>query len=305
VSESVTASDAEQKKVETNEFGGILYVIFHGEIVFRDDAANNEICVLTPKMSDHVFEAGPWLGERNIPEGSDIRLRGVLRTGTDKIRNHPDRFLIFNSSTGSQKKPMGKAPMDKAMGGSHFTIHMPRPVAILPGFTVEVSPDVVTSAHLVKVPPAVDVRPVFMYLIKPGGNPRLKDTRNGREWRAGAGPTLFQSLHVVAAHDGIATPPHEVMAFKMATALLGITDAVLKADEPVGAMTPGVIPGLAPSETQMRPTDWIDTLTNLGVQLRSDPPGSPLTWMPQSTEIPAATTTATCFGPGNCGPIGD
>ncbi len=202
----------------------ILYVVFHGDVVFVDKHDQNFIRVLTADNPDHVKMAGPWLGERSIPPGSQLKLFGDLTVGHGSIYHHRDRFVIFSHAPGN---PTAKP---------YFDLVFPRPSAILPGDVVGLDPMQGTIEIIGpygvgfdtpdgKQPAQVDLSPVFKYEFT-GEVPYL-----------GISPDPTDDLPRWEAQEGLPGeifPPrlrtrrplrdfaHVRMAFVMAADLLGV-----------------------------------------------------------------------------------
>jgi hypothetical protein len=128
------------------------------------------IRVLAPH--EHVYMAGPWLAERNVPRGTILKLDqdNIVGAGQETIHHHTDQFLIFDNAPGNpEAKP-------------HFELLLPRPDAILKSEVVHFdssmvvidTPGVAAEARAA----SLDLRPVFKYYLpipRSPPSPRLLD----------------------------------------------------------------------------------------------------------------------------------
>jgi len=285
---------------------GTLYVVFHGELIFTDVRSSSFIRVRTPQMHEHVFMAGPWLGERHIPAGAMLQLYGAEIGGQDSIHNHLDQFVIFQNPPGNPD----------AM--PYFEILLPRPKSILSGRLVDFdptalvidTPGVTFETNNKRPPSSLDLYPIFQYDLSSSEVPflgvREGDGDSFPQWPSSMGTPGYYSLHIYAESDQDLGAAHSQMAFRESAMLLGVEADV----EPV---VPGqlrdptdYIPGLLQVEYSMALRDRVVTMALLGQQMRQ---GEPLQFVPQAAQShPTAEKKVIhllWLDPGSCGPIGN
>lgn len=271
----------------------VLYVVFHGDFVFIDNhkAGARFIRVLAPQMDEHVYMAGPWLAERNIPRGTILGLdpNSVEGTGQETIHHHPDQFLIFVNAPGnSEAQP-------------HFELLLPRPDAILKSQLVTFDGSLVvieTPGVEFEAPDrSLDLRPVFQYYLPdPGSSPPPSlpslmipegygdATMN---WIASESCPGYYSLHIFAEADRNFGPGHSRMAFRESAMLLGL-EADLDIFQDGNVCQPIRILGLHPDENALSLKDRICILENLKSRIH----------------LHAKARGAEWINTGDCGPIG-
>src|SRR5580692_1455304 len=85
-----------------SDYSKCLYVIFHGSIAFYDDPGVPWIeALVTDVKDDHVYLCGKFLGEAQIPAGSNMHLTGVT-CGTDSFAAHADTFRHYTGPNGTE-----------------------------------------------------------------------------------------------------------------------------------------------------------------------------------------------------------
>src|ERR1019366_9067901 len=174
-------------------------------------------------LIEHVYMAGPWIGEQHIPRGTTLELTGVLG-GADTIANYKDRYLVLQGGRCNPKL-------------SFMEIRLPRPRRIWPAsLTALISGQVtVTTPGVSIAPPAgMNYSPciamccVFEYAIDGQAWPHLKwiagppmDTTPA--WGAGKRTNNSYSLHLFAEGDAIENVLHTQRSFSLAAQILGAT----------------------------------------------------------------------------------
>src|SRR5215471_2592290 len=68
-------------------------IVFHGAFGFLSTECNIEVYV--PKISAHVNLFGTWAGLRELEEGRDYMLDGVIGSTDDKVRLDPRSNVVF------------------------------------------------------------------------------------------------------------------------------------------------------------------------------------------------------------------
>ena len=242
----------------------VLYVVFHGDFVFIDhhQAGAKFIRVLAPEMDEHVYMAGPWLAERNIPRGTVLELdrNSVQKTGRESIHNHTDQFLIFDNTPGNPEAQ------------PHFELLLLRPDAILRSQTVTFDRSLVvieTPGVSFEAPDeCLDLRPVFQYnLTNPDSAPPRLVIPDGcgnpaMSWIASESCPGYYSLHIFAESDRNFGPSHSRMALHESARLLGMeADLDLFQDGSIGEAK--AILGLHPDENGLSLKERICILENL------------------------------------------
>lgn len=240
----------------------VLYVVFHGDFVFIDNhkAGAKFIRVLAPQMDEHVYMAGPWLAERNIPRGAVLELdRKILQgLGQETIHNHTDQFLIFDNAPGNPEAQ------------PHFELLLPRPDAILKSQIVTFDQSLVvieTPGVSFEAPDvSLDLRPVFKYCLSASTPPFLMIPEGygdpTMKWTASESCPGYYSLHIFAESDRNFGPGHSRMAFRESALLLGIeADLDIFQDGNIEDAKP--IQGLHPDEHAVSLKDRVCILENL------------------------------------------
>jgi hypothetical protein len=108
-----------EQQNETGRGSQTCYLVLHGGIAIFETARDVlPISIFAPFMPEHVYMAGPWLGEQRIPNPITLQLTGVDPTsGCDSMANHPDNFVVFQGGTANPSS-------------SCLEIRLPRPVNI-------------------------------------------------------------------------------------------------------------------------------------------------------------------------------
>jgi hypothetical protein len=240
------------KKTEVPTAETTFYLVLHGEIAIYDGEGES-ISIFTPPMPEHVYMAGPWLGEERIPEGLTLQLTGVNEMiGTDLLRNYPDQFVIFQ---GGRLNP----------AGSYLEIRAPRPVKIHPcgltplfdySITLDGPPGV--SLLLPKgstFPPFIAECCVLEYQISEGVKqpPALElvtgpDPTVQATWIGGQNSlTRGFSMHIYTESDATEKEEHAAASFHSAAAILGASAQMDPTQRTVGPDNPR-LDFLAPEE---------------------------------------------------------
>src|ERR1017187_80506 len=229
-------TNLENKSVASDS--GTLYMVLHGELAIFDGTSNGKpsdyICVYAPDLIEHVYMAGPWMGEQRIPRGTTLELTGVLG-GADTIANYKDRYLVFQ---GGRCNP----------ASSYMEIRLPRPRRIWPAnLTALVSGLVTVTTPGVSIAPpkGMNYSPniamccVFEYAIDGQAWPRLNciagppmDTSPA--WGAGKRANNSYSLHLFAEGDAIENVLHTQRSFSLAAQILGATATLASYDKKPG-----------------------------------------------------------------------
>ncbi|HEU4983919.1 MAG TPA: hypothetical protein VFT88_14665 [Acidobacteriaceae bacterium] len=202
-----------------------LYVIFHGAWAFVDNLNPDDgfIYAYAPQISGHVYKAGSWCQEKDIPQGAQLALTvsPVPQTSTvpcslgasgDTIWNHGDRMLLF--------------PMQCRLpaGASYVRVKLPRPATIYPemyyrGLQVRFE----TAASAVAAP--ISLVPVFGYTLDAEPAPVLKNDGDGTTFWAPVPGDDIATLHFFAAEETDSGSPSQ--DFNTVAALLGYPQAAL------------------------------------------------------------------------------
>jgi len=293
-----------ETEIQDKPVYGTLYVVFHGELIFTDVRSSYFIRVRTPHMDEHVFMAGPWLGEQQIPAGAMVQLFGAEVVGRDSIHHHLDQFVIFRNPPGNpDAKP-------------YFEILLPRPKQILKGQLVQFdplalvidTPGVTFETEGDYPPSSLDLHPIFQYDLSSPHTPFLAvrdgDGDDFPKWPSSLGMPGYYSLHVFAESDQDLGPGHTQMAFRESAMLLGVEADV----EPIQAgklQDPtDHIPGLLQVEYGMSLRDRVVKMAELGQQMRRN---QPIQFRPQPAQQHPTKTPIypSWLDPGSCGPIGN
>lgn len=188
------------------------YLVLHGEIAIFDDGGDGDfpISIYTPQMQEHVYMAGPWLGEERIPQGTSLQLMGV-ESGEDYIEDHADKFLVFQ---GAEPEP----------SSTYLQIYLPRPYKITP---VRLNALTANSVKLFgpsnvsvvlpeggSFPPNISKCTVFEYQLSSTSAPEFSLVSSpamafDSDWSAGQNSSTGAfSLHLYAESDAEETDPH-------------------------------------------------------------------------------------------------
>jgi hypothetical protein len=295
---------SETKTIKTSQYG-TLYVVFHGELIFTDVPSSSFIRVRTPHMDEHVFMAGPWLGERHIPAGAMLHLIGVGTGGKDSIHKHLDQFVIF-------KNPPGNPD---AM--PYFEILLPRPKRIHKGDLINFdqsalvieTPGVTFETQDGMPPCSLDLRPIFEYHLSSSEPPFLAVCEGDGDdfpiWPSLVGEPGYYSLHVFAESDQDLGAGHSQMAFRESAKLLGVEADVEPA---VSVLAKRQVPrsdinGLLKEEHCLPLRDRVVTMAALGQELRQH---QPIQFCVQHAPLhPTKHGVLLWLDAGSCGPIGN
>jgi hypothetical protein len=185
-----------------------LNVLFHGLFVFYDKP--DEIEVLIPDMGDdHVYRAGEWLGELELPRSKDpYVLSGVSGDG--------------GTFTPAMNLIVADAPPSNGDDGVYARIQVPRPNKITSLRQVQLRADCVTGPDKDLIAPStISAEQVFTYDIDDGDptNVKLGDhymTNSAQQF----GNDFFMNLHILAEPDHLVRPQHPVDGFDMAISLI-------------------------------------------------------------------------------------
>jgi hypothetical protein len=217
-----------------------MYLVLHGELAIFDNPKNPHIDIYAPEIMEHVYMAGPWLGEQRIPRGTTLTLTGV-ETGTDSLGKYADSFLIFRGVT--------PIPVNASIA-----LRVPRPRKITPLSLNRLEANSVTvdpaSNVTVLLPPKATFPPhlaqccVFEYNVRPGEKPKLQQVGGtvpevDQDWCAGKKRKNGSfSLHVFAESDGTESKAaHAEHSFKSAAELLGFSATLIARKKEAGAPT--------------------------------------------------------------------
>ncbi|MGH9663590.1 MAG: hypothetical protein ACRD9L_04095, partial [Bryobacteraceae bacterium] len=188
-----------------------LYMIFHGEMLFVDDGTDL-LHILVPQVDEHVYLAGPFLGESAVPPKSKLRLWGCA-TGKASPCDDEHSVALKNLQIKPDASPL-------------FELWVPKPDCIYSGRSYEVDSckdffsnlePTGTCAH---VPDTLNIHPVFEYRLSKclpaSGLPYLggfedapgEEPARGRRWSAGRERDGVLSLHLYAEEDRDVDPQH-------------------------------------------------------------------------------------------------
>ncbi|HTX35195.1 MAG TPA: hypothetical protein VME43_09240 [Bryobacteraceae bacterium] len=174
-------------------------------------------------MQEHVYMAGPWLGEQRIPNSLTLRLDGVLSSGRESMADHADEFVVFKGGVANPSL-------------SCLEIRLPRPKCITSTLFQGLANNAITfapgSVSLLGPPAKMTQCCVFEYAVSPKDQfvPRLTliggpTLGTDPQWIAGQNPTTGSgaySLHVYAEADAVEnSPDHPAMVFYLAAGILG------------------------------------------------------------------------------------
>lgn len=217
-----------------------MYLVLHGELAIFDNPKNPYIDIYAPEIAEHVYMAGPWLGEQRIPRGTTLALTGV-KSGTDSLGGLAGSFLIFRGVT-----PM---PVNAS-----FALRAPRPRKITPLSLNRLHKDSVTvdpaSKVTVLLPPNATFPPhlaqccVFEYCVQTDATPKLEQVGGTppevvQDWSAGKKRRNGSfSLHVFAESDGTENEAaHAEHSFQRAAELLGFGATLIAKKKEAGELT--------------------------------------------------------------------
>ena len=266
VSEGNTGAQGKPGKGEVITAGGpFLYLVLHGEFAIIDIAGATGITVLAPAMDEHAYLAGPWLGERHVPQGTTLGLSANVKPGDDTFASKG--FITFS----------GVSP-DR--NSAWMELRLPRPLAVLACETRVLAKGSITingptGVTLQPLPSSVAIVPVLQYALADSTPPFLFDVNAmeaPRKWEAGgsAGKKVEKcfSLHVLAEVDldpndnGV----HVAMAFQMAAKLMGVDASITPGATSDKGSTSARLPPLALPETSLLLYRRISLFGGLGAQ---------------------------------------
>ena len=260
----------------------VLYVVFHGEIVFFD-SCNPKDCIhaYAPEMGIHVYSAGPWLAENLIPKGLKLKLDGV-NSGAKTLKDYSDRMVVFNHAVPDTDKINSDT--------NHMQIELPRPENIFSGGRIELAKDAIQVTPPQSFTPTSDnyapLCSVFQYTILPECRPALKFQGTfGQtntmcpeklEWQSAESQDGSYVLHVFAEADIVPGDEHIQEASRLGASLIGVNLTVTVGG---GARKPAdqVPIGVFPDEVILTLSDRLPYLGDLNDQLHRQG-GNNLRW---------------------------
>jgi hypothetical protein len=216
-----------------NKEPGVFYLVLHGEIaIFDSNNPDGGLTIYTPDIPEHVYMAGPWLGEERVQRGVGLELVGLQmkEEGTAMIQDLAQNFLVF---WGGMPRPVS----------TYMEIRVRRPNKIWPCMVLPLQKDAVSQLSGVSVvlpdganyPPSIAQCTVFEYDLESGAQPRLQQSAGPKptifsDWCAGKNAALGScSLHVYAEGDSVETQAHAEASFQLALRILGADNGVLNA----------------------------------------------------------------------------
>ncbi len=242
-----------------------LYVVFHGELAFVDIQGAEYIRVYAPKVPTHIYMAGQWLGENQIPLDTTLALVGVYDGGASTAHSK-----IISLGQQSESRPVA----------AHFEIRLPRPDKILNGYVIPLSTGDFTIGRKNPAPINVlemDLRPIFQYTMRENRaylcdlddvSDLDNESDNSKNWAAGLGCPGYYALHIFAEEDIVLNDKdHTSEATECAGRILGVNE-VLAHDKSVTDFTSDYPPGLDISEYAYALSYRTTLLADLGTQLR-------------------------------------
>ena len=263
----------------------VLYVVFHGEIVFFDSCKpEDSIQAYAPEMDIHVYSAGPWLAENMIPKGLKLKLDGVS-TGVATLEECREVMVIYNDA----------APVAKSISSTdnHMLIELPRAEVIFSGARIDLQYDKISvkPPHTFSQPSdyANALCTVFQYTTNTVGVPQLLITGNlngtnemnpaGLKWLAAEGKSGYFVLHFYAEADVLPDSMHIEQASRKGASLVGVdlTFTVSPAERPLGGSSPHS--GLFTPELNLTLFSRLKYLENINEQLHAGNPKC-LNWAP-------------------------
>jgi hypothetical protein len=199
--------------------GHLLYVVLQGEFVLYADEYAKQLRILAPELKDHVYLAGPWLGETPIDPHLKLCLTNVIGGKATPQDDESQKLFL--------RLPGGKLCPEKA----RIDITAPLPIAILAGRrettdTVKITikgqdPQAASSPNPTIVPILVyewdplKPLPLLTECTKPSGDTEPKSFSPG-------GDVPHKSLHLYASGLEPEDKPHAQHAFSAAARLLGL-----------------------------------------------------------------------------------
>jgi len=208
-----------------------VYVVLHGELAIFDATTRSGqspyIDVYAPSMTEHVYLAGPWLGEQHIPTGTILTLDGV-QAGQDSLANYASSFLVL--------KGVNPFPTD-----FHMALRLPRPKQFIPRCLNQLDKESVTiNSYGVSIllpdassSPVIAECCVLKYALTDGVTPALRITGGTTpdidfKWTGLKKKSGSYCLHVFAEGDAVEkSAEHAAQAFRLAAKLLGVNASLV------------------------------------------------------------------------------
>jgi hypothetical protein len=221
-----------------------LYLVLHGAIgIFESSSGDYPITIYAPPIREHVYMAGPWLGEQRIPSSLTLQLTGVT-AGNDSMANYAMDFVVFQGGAAHPEL-------------SCLNIQLPQPAKIYSSLYQTLTPGAVNLVSLLppgSSPSKITQCVVFEYDMDGGSLvPYLKQIAGDSletdlQWVAGQNPITGNgsySLHLYAESDAVELgSDHAVKAFQLTAATLGVSAALstTRVDPAVGTVPANLAP---------------------------------------------------------------
>jgi hypothetical protein len=282
------------KKLETYRPAlpvNVFYVVLQGEFAFFHDKKKKVLRVMAPELENHLYLAGPWLGETPVDANLELTLENVIGGKASPQDPKYDELFLRLGVTGTPHP-------DKA----RMNITMPLPIAILPGRrSSTASVKIIADGKPVKhIAPNPTVIPILVYEWDPNGPaPVLTDKDSSHVFDAGP-DSPSKALHIYASGLEGETKEHVQEAFTKASALLGV-DATISWDTAKLQASVKKIPAV-----EFLPAGLIWYQINYYLNQRHAVTGASGAMMRgQQAQFPPFSPTSHLlrFDTGNCGPI--
>ena len=190
-----------------------LYLVLQGEFAVYGSQEENCLHILAPDLEDHVYLAGPWLGEATIPKNTSLQLTPNVCSG-----NAVTKCLLTSVGVGTEDPR-----------GARFHLTTPWPSKFISGVQEQTFPGEVIDAANNCTPILQQSFTSLILLLEyqyNGENPAL--ISNNVAWGPSTWPAGFRSgygaIHLYATADSREAEEdegHSRRAFREASSLLG------------------------------------------------------------------------------------
>ncbi|MBM3810148.1 MAG: hypothetical protein FJW20_00790 [Acidimicrobiia bacterium] len=267
---------------------GVMHIFFHGTFLFVIRRGEKRIEVLMPKVEDHVFRAGNWLGETQFGHaahgGGGIPTYEIEGLEPGAALPDPKHNLIF-----------ADAPLN-AKAGVHANLIVPMPAAIftprrahVPEGDLDGKPPAGYQEHMATLQ-------ILSYRFKDDAKLRIKGNP-GHAWEpAFSGPEgkSTVNLHVFASPDQDHGNSHTTTAFDRLMNLMSGVDLKITNRRSRSFLFPESLPdGIPPEESE----DLTPRMARLGQMGRMRKSGRDLNllWFPSEALDDKTSACTDCW----------